>query len=292
MGRPGDAGRAGPAAARKPVPPTTPDRLPADPAALAAGRSADQSQAPVQDQHRFGCRRRDSPGAHLCRHRVPQHGRLAGPRIQPAFGHPQCVEHLDHLPVPRLRVDRGRRGWLVCGRNPISQRPSARSTRRPGDQRPSDPLLPARASDPFRTVRDLGRVFPVVQVNPENWKAVYPRGSQVSVAAGREPRLATSRPGPCRGGQSFHRCRSRPGFLSVPFPEAAAAGPGDGRVQSGPSSRVHEPCSSTEAVALRSRTGLTGSGSHTYSSGGFGRGRTRFHPHTGCREPDPGLAAR
>jgi hypothetical protein len=82
---------------------------------------ADQSKAPVQDQHRFGCRRRDSPGAHLCRHRVPQHGRLAGPRIQPAFGHPQCVEHLDHLPVPRLRVDHGRRGWLVCGRNPISQ---------------------------------------------------------------------------------------------------------------------------------------------------------------------------
>ncbi len=35
-----------------------------------AGDSADQSQSPVQDQHRFGCRRRDSPGAHLGRHRV------------------------------------------------------------------------------------------------------------------------------------------------------------------------------------------------------------------------------
>ena len=83
---------------------------------------------------------------------------------------------------------------------------------------------------------------------------------------------------------------SRPVFLSVPSPDRLLPDNGDGRVQSGPSSRVHEPCSSTEAVALRSRTGLTGSGSHTYSSGGFAGRPPRFHPHTGCRKTDPGLA--
>jgi len=56
--------------------------------------------------------RRDTPGAHLGRHRVPQRGRLAGPRIQPALRNPRGVEHLDHLPVPRLRAD-DRRARLV-----------------------------------------------------------------------------------------------------------------------------------------------------------------------------------
>ena len=65
----------------------------------------------------------------------------------------------------------------------------------------------------------------------------------------------------------------------TPPPNPTAAGPGDGRVRSSPSSRVHEPCTSTEAVALRSQTGLTGSGSHRSSYGGFGGGHPHFHPH-------------
>jgi hypothetical protein len=61
----------------------------------------------------------------------------------------------------------------------------------------------------------------------------------------------------------------------TPPPNPIAAEPGDGRVQSRPSWRVHKPCSSPEAVALRPQTVLTGSGSHRYSYGGFGGG----HPH-------------
>ena len=41
------------------------------------------------------------------------------------------------------------------------------------------------------------------------------------------------------------------------------------------------------AVALRSQTGLTGSGSHRSSYGGFGGGHPPFHPHTACRQPNP-----
>jgi hypothetical protein len=66
----------------------------------------------------------------------------------------------------------------------------------------------------------------------------------------------------------------------TPPPNPTAAGPGDGRVLSRPSSRVHEPGTLTEAVALRSQTVLTGSGSHRYSYGGFGGGHPHFHPHT------------
>ena len=65
----------------------------------------------------------------------------------------------------------------------------------------------------------------------------------------------------------------------TPPSNPTAAGPGDGRVRSRPSWRVHEPCSSPEAVALRSQTGLTGSGSHRYSYGGFGGGHPHFHSH-------------
>ena len=67
-----------------------------------------------------------------------------------------------------------------------------------------------------------------------------------------------------------------------------AAKPGDGRVPSRPSWRVHEPCSSPEAVALRSQTVLTGPGSHGSSYGGFGGGHPHFHPHTGRRQPSLG----
>ena len=58
----------------------------------------------------------------------------------------------------------------------------------------------------------------------------------------------------------------------IPPPNPTAAEPGDGRVLSRPSSRVHEPGTLTVAVALRSQTVLTGSGSHRYSYGGFGGG--------------------
>ena len=65
----------------------------------------------------------------------------------------------------------------------------------------------------------------------------------------------------------------------TPPPNPTAAEPGDGRVLSRPSSRVHEPGTLTEAVALRSQTVLTGSGSHRSSYGGFGGGHPHFHPH-------------
>ena len=66
----------------------------------------------------------------------------------------------------------------------------------------------------------------------------------------------------------------------APPPNPIAAGPGDGRVLSRPSSRVHEPCSFTESGCLRPQTVLTGSGSRRYSYGGFGGGHSYFHPHT------------
>ncbi len=72
----------------------------------------------------------------------------------------------------------------------------------------------------------------------------------------------------------------------TPPPNPTAAGPGDGRVLSRPSSRVHKPGTLTVAVALRSQTALTGSGSHRYSYGGFGGEHPHFHPHADCRQPN------
>ena len=66
------------------------------------------------------------------------------------------------------------------------------------------------------------------------------------------------------------RRRDRALPCPAPPPNPTAAGPGDGRVRSSLSPRVLEPYSSTEAVALRSQAGLTGSGTHRYSYGGFG----------------------
>ena len=77
----------------------------------------------------------------------------------------------------------------------------------------------------------------------------------------------------------------------TPPPNPIAAEPGDGRVLSRPPSRVHEPPTSPEAVALRPQTALTGSGSHRSSYGGFGGGHPHFHPHNGCENPiSPKLA--
>jgi hypothetical protein len=55
-----------------------------------------------------------------------------------------------------------------------------------------------------------------------------------------------------------------------------AAVPGDGRVLSSPAWRVHEPGTFTRAVVQRSQPGLTGSGSHRHSDGGFGGGHRAF----------------
>jgi hypothetical protein len=77
------------------------------------------------------------------------------------------------------------------------------------------------------------------------------------------------------------RRRDRSPVMSqAPPPNPIAAEPGDGRVLSRPSSRVHKPGSLTEAVALRPQTVLTGLGSHRYSYGGFGGGHLHFHPNT------------
>lgn len=45
----------------------------------------------------------------------------------------------------------------------------------------------------------------------------------------------------------------------------------------------HAP--STEAVALRPQTGLTGPGSHRYSYAGLGKATSISHPHNGCHQP-------
>ena len=124
--------------------------------------------------------------------------------------------------------------------------------------------------DPFRTARDLGRVFPVVSgKSGEPGRVVYPRGSQ----RGCRPRTTPGDRPPwplSRQPELSPVTVVAPDSCPGPSPEPAAAGPGDGRVLSGPSSRAHEPCNSTGVVALRSGTGLTGSGSHGYSYGGFG----------------------
>ncbi len=49
---------------------------------------------------------------------------------------------------------------------------------------------------------------------------------------------------------------------------------------------VH-PAPSPQVVALRSQRVLTGSGSPVSSYGGLGGGHLHFHPHTGCRHPRP-----
>jgi hypothetical protein len=60
-----------------------------------------------------------------------------------------------------------------------------------------------------------------------------------------------------------------PGPVQTP-PNPIAAEPGDGRVLSRPCSRVQNRAAVPGSVALRSQRGLTGSGSHRSSHGGFG----------------------
>ena len=80
-------------------------------------------------------------------------------------------------------------------------------------------------------------------------------------------------------GAAGARGRGRGDAPAAP-PNPMAAEPGDGRVGSRPSSRVHEPRTCPGAVARRSQTVLTGSGSHRYSCGGFG-GRAPTLPPEG-----------
>ena len=81
---------------------------------------------------------------------------------------------------------------------------------------------------------------------------------------------APRRPGARHYQRTFPRRRDRVLPCPDPSPNPIAPEPGDGRVRSRPSSRVHELCTFTEAVALRSQTVLTGSGSHRSCYGGFG----------------------
>jgi hypothetical protein len=129
--------------------------------------------------------------------------------------------------------------------------------------------------------------FPsAVRVSPRGGKVVRPCGSQ----PGSHPNTAPGTVTPW--------CSSpRADLLPVTWPRVAlprppsnpiAAKPSEGRVPSRPSWRVHEPCSSPEAVALRSQTVLTGPGSHGSSYGGFGGGHPHFHPHAGRRQPSLG----
>jgi hypothetical protein len=112
-------------------------------------------------------------------------------------------------------------------------------------------------------------LLPAVQVSPENWKVVRPRSSQCGSRPHMTPGTVTPWSSPPIS--DLRPARGPRAALLRPLPRnPTAAGPGDGRVRSRPSWRVHEPCSWPEAVACGHRTGLTGSGSHGYSYGGFG----------------------
>jgi hypothetical protein len=76
-------------------------------------------QTPVQDQHRVVRRRRDSPGAHLGCHRVPQRGRLADLWIQPEVGYPRVWNMWIIYPFVALALTTAGHGWFVYGRKPI-----------------------------------------------------------------------------------------------------------------------------------------------------------------------------
>ena len=130
-----------------------------------------------------------------------------------------------------------------------------------------------------------GALLPAIQVSPKNWMVVRPGGSQ----RGSRPHTTPGHRGALALGTTIGPSTgdvTAPGPAQTPPPNPIAARTGDGRVQSRPSSRVHEPCSSTEVVALRSQTGLTGFGSHRSSYGGFGGGHPHFRPHARRRAGD------
>ena len=142
--------------------------------------------------------------------------------------------------------------------------------------------------DPFRSVRDLGRVpahcsreSGELEGRSSAWLPSWLPAAHDSGHRDALVLVTNIGPSPARG----------PRPAQTPPPNPIAAEPGDGRVLSRPSSRVHEPRNSPDAVALRQQTALTGSGSHRSSYGGFGGGHPHFHPHTGCGNPiSPKLA--
>ena len=138
---------------------------------------------------------------------------------------------------------------------------------------------PCGHPDPFRSVRDLGRAAACCSREFGELEGRSPRWLPAWLPPAHDTRrrdalVLVTNAGPFTG-DGTTRC-----LAQTPPPNPIAAGPGDGRVLSRPSSRVHEQCNFTAAVALRSQTGLTGSGSHGSSYGGFGGGHPHFHPHS------------
>jgi hypothetical protein len=127
--------------------------------------------------------------------------------------------------------------------------------------------FPDRRPDPFGSVRDLGRV-PVGCPERSGKSAIVHR-----CGSSRARCLAPQRPGPRRHLAPVLMRAGRSTVLSRPLPRTRLLPDlvTDGFCQA----RLcvcmnHAPLPG--AVALRSQTGLTGSGSHRYSYGGFGGG--------------------
>ena len=143
VGRPGGAGRAGPAAARQPAPPAAPDRLPADPAALARrpgpaalGLPAPRSRAAPDGAVRAGAGAGDGPGQPGLG--LPAHPRRAGrPGTQ--------ARAVDGVADPQ---GRGHRPRAHAVRADLAGVPG-----RPGQDDPGRRLLPRRYRVPAPPVR-------------------------------------------------------------------------------------------------------------------------------------------
>src|SRR5208282_3442634 len=130
---------------------------------------------------------------------------------------------------------------------------------------------PCGHPDPFRSVRDLGRAAArcpresgQLEGRSSAWLPAWLPAAHGTGRLGALVLVTTIGPSTGEG--------TAPCPAQTPPLNPTAAGPGDGRVRSRPSSRVHEPCTFTEAVVLRLQTSLTGSGRHGYSYGGFGGG--------------------
>jgi len=151
---------------------------------------------------------------------------------------------------------------------------------------------PCGHPDPFRSVRDLGRA--AARCSGESGElegrssAWLPAWLPAAHYTGhRDALVLVTNIGPSTG-EGTATCPAQ-----TPPPNPTAAGPGDGRVRSRPSWRVHEPCNSPDAVVLRPQTVLTGSGSHRYSYGGSGEdthtstritaAKTRSHQSLHCQ---------
>jgi hypothetical protein len=180
-----------------------------------------------------------------------------------------------------LRGDRPSRVWFIllakCGGLAVEDHGQGWRARRDSNLNLLIRRYPCGHPDPFRSVRDLGRVpvgCPCKSERLEGRSSVWlPAWLPAEHGAWhRDALVLVTASGPSSGGVAAGCPAQTPPLNPI------AAKPGDGRVQSRPSWRVHEPCSSPEAVALRSQTVLTGSGSHGYSYGGFGGGPPTLPP--------------